>query len=196
MNNKNLTVDAYLSKAKKWRREMEGLRTILLRCGLTEELKWGKPCYLFENSNIVIIQAFKEYVALGFFKGCLLNDSSKILIAPGVNSQTMRQIRFTNVKKIVAMEPTIKASVYEAVEVETAGLKVNIKKNTSLIFPEEFQKKLDGAPALKEAFESLSPGRQRGYNIYFSQPKQSKTREARVEKYMQQILNRKGLNDR
>jgi uncharacterized protein YdeI (YjbR/CyaY-like superfamily) len=168
---------------------------IILDCQLTEELKWGWPCYTFQKSNIVLINGFKEYCALLFFKGALLNDANGILIKIGENTQAGRQIRFTNVREIVEMEPILKAYIYEAIEVEKAGLKVNFKKNTELIFPEEFQNKLDENPALKTAFDALTPGRQRAYNLYFSAPKQSKTRESRVEKCMQQILNGKGLND-
>ena len=195
MNKMNTKVDIYLSKAKKWQEELEKLRMIILDCQLTEELRWGKPCYTFQKSNIVLIIGFKEYCALLFCKGVLLNDANGILIKPGENTQAARQIRFTNVREIVEMEPILKAYIYEAIEVEKAGLKVNFKKNTELIFPEEFQNKLDENPALKTAFDALTPGRQRGYNLYFSAPKQSKTRESRVEKCMQQILNGKGLND-
>jgi uncharacterized protein YdeI (YjbR/CyaY-like superfamily) len=195
-------VDKYLSTVNppawrpgKWQEEFEKLRMIILGCGLTEELKWGKPCYTFENSNIAIIQAFNKYFALGFFKGFLLNDSHKILISPGENSQTMRQIRFTNVQKIIEMELVLKAYIYEAIEVEKAGLKVETKKTSELIIPEEFQNKFDEIPALKTAFAALTPGRQRAYNLYFSAPKQSQTRKSRIEKWLQQILNGKGLND-
>jgi uncharacterized protein YdeI (YjbR/CyaY-like superfamily) len=195
MNRMNPKVDVFLSKAQKWQEEMEKLRMICLDCGLTEELKWGKPCYTFENSNIVIVQGFKEYCALLFVKGALLKDANGILITQTENTQAARQIRFTNVREIVEMEPILKAYVYEAIEVEKAGLKVDFKKTTEFIIPEEFQKKLDENPALKAAFEALTPGRQRAYILYFSQPKQSKTRESRVEKYTQQILNGKGLSD-
>jgi uncharacterized protein YdeI (YjbR/CyaY-like superfamily) len=191
----NPKVDEYLSKAKKWQEEMEKLRMIILDCQLTEELKWGKPCYTFQKSNIVIIIGLKEYCALLFFKGALLNDANGILIKPGENTQAGRQIRFTNVREIVEMEPILKAYIYEAIEVEKAGLKVNFKKNTELIIPEEFQNKLDEIPALKTAFDALTLGRQRAYILYFSAPKQSKTRESRVEKCMQKILDGKGLND-
>ena len=191
----NPKVDAFLSKAKKWREEMEKLRMIVLDCGLTEELKWGVPCYTFEKRNIVLIHGFKEYCALLFVKGALLNDAQGILITQTENTQAGRQIRFTNVREIVEMEPILKAYVYEAIEAEKAGLKVNFKKTTEFIIPEEFQNKLDEIPALKTAFDALTPGRQRAYILYFSAPKQSKTRESRVEKYMQQILNGKGLND-
>jgi len=191
----NPKVDVFLSKAKKWQEEFEKLRMIILDCQLTEELKWGVPCYTFQKKNIVLIHGFKEYCALLFIKGALLNDANGILIKQTENTQAARQIRFTNVREIVEMEPILKAYIYEAIEVEKAGLKVNFTKNTELIFPEEFQNKLDENPALKTAFDALTPGRQRAYNLYFSAPKQSKTRESRVEKCMQQILNGKGLND-
>jgi uncharacterized protein YdeI (YjbR/CyaY-like superfamily) len=191
----NPKVDKYLSKAKKWQEEFEKLRTIILDCQLTEELKWGCPCYTFQEKNIVLIHGFKEYCALLFFKGALLKDAKGILIQQTENVQAARQIRFTNVREIVKMDRILKSYIYEAVELEKAGLKVNFKKNAELIFPEEFQKKLVKNPALKTAFNALTPGRQRAYNLYFSAPKQSKTRESRVEKCMRQILNGKGLND-
>jgi len=192
----NPKVDAYISKAQKWQKEMKKLRMILLDCGLTEELKWGKPCYAFEKSNIAVIQGFKEYFALLFFKGFLLKDPNGILVKTGENTRVGRQIRFADVREIVKMEPILKAYIYEAIEVERAGLKVSPKEKTALVFPEEFQKQLDKKPALKAAFDALTPGRQRAYHIYFSQPKQSRTREARVEKCMRQILRGKGLTDR
>jgi uncharacterized protein YdeI (YjbR/CyaY-like superfamily) len=195
-NNMNPKVDVYLSKAKNWQKEMEKLRTIILDCGLTEELKWGKPCYSFQKSNIVIMQGFKEYFALMFFKGALLKDTDGILIKPGENSQSMRQIRLPSVQQIVKMKSVLKTYIYEAIEVEKAGLKVEFKEKTKLKFPLEFQNKLDKDPALKTAFYSLTPGRQRAYNLYFSTPKLSKTRESRIEKCLPQILNGKGLNDR
>jgi uncharacterized protein YdeI (YjbR/CyaY-like superfamily) len=191
----NPKVDEFLSKAKKWQEEFEKLRMIILDCGLTEELKWGKPCYTFQEGNIVLIHGFKEYCALLFIKGALLKDANGILIKQTENVQAGRQIRFTNVREIVEMETILKDYIYEAIEVEKAGLEVNFKKNTEYIIPEEFQNKLDEIPALKTAFEALTPGRQRGYIFYFSQPKQSKTRESRVEKSMQQILDGKGLDD-
>ncbi len=196
MNRMNPRVDAYLSKATEWQEEFERLRRIILDCGLTEEWKWGKPCYTFKKSNIVLIHGFKEYCALLFFKGALLNDTKGILVTQTENVQAARQIRFTNAREIVEMEPSLKAYIFEAIEVEKAGLKVDFKKTTEFIIPEEFQTKLDEIPALKTAFNALTPGRQRAYILYFSQPKQSKTRESRVEKCMQQILNGKGLNDR
>jgi uncharacterized protein YdeI (YjbR/CyaY-like superfamily) len=191
----NPKVDGYLRKTKKWQEEMKKLRMICLGCGLIEELKWGHPCYTFQKSNIVLIHGFKEYCALLFFKGALLKDPKRILIQQTKNVQAARQIRFTNVREIVKMEPILKAYIYEAIEVEKAGLKVNYKRTSDFKIPEEFQNKLDAIPALKTAFDALTPGRQRGYVFYFSQPKQSKTRESRVEKCMQQILNGKGLND-
>ncbi len=196
-NKINPKVDWYFSKVKKWQEEIEKLRTIVLDCGLTEELKWGVPCYTFQESNIVLIHVFKEYCALLFFKGVLLKDTKGILIQQTKNVQAARQVRFTNVREIVKMERILKAYIYEAIEVEKAGLKVTLKKTSEFIIPEELQKKLSakGGPALKAAFDALTPGRQRGYIFYFSQPKQSKTRAARVEKYMQQILNGKGLDD-
>jgi uncharacterized protein YdeI (YjbR/CyaY-like superfamily) len=195
MNSMNPKVDGYLRKAKRWREEMEKLRMIILNCGLTEELKWGHPCYTFQKSNIVLIHGFKEYGALLFFKGALLNDPNGILIQQTENVQAARQIRFTNVREIVEMETTLKAYIKEAIEVEKAGLEVNYKKTAEFKIPQEFQDKLDEIPALKTAFDALTPGRQRGYILYFSAPKQSKTRESRVEKCMRQIFNGKGLND-
>ena len=195
MNRMNPKVDVFFSKAKKWQEEFEKLRTIILDCRLTEELKWGGPCYTFQKSNIVLIHGFKEYCALLFFKGALLKDANGILIQQTENVQAARQIRFTNVREIVEMETILKAYIHEAIEVEKAGLKVNFKKTTEFIIPEEFQNKLDEIPALKTAFDALTPGRQRAYILYFSAPKQSKTRESRVEKCMQQILNGKGLDD-
>jgi uncharacterized protein YdeI (YjbR/CyaY-like superfamily) len=191
----NPKVDEFLSKAKKWKEEYEKLRHIVLNCELTEEFKWMHPCYTFEKKNIVLIHGFKEYCALLFFKGALLHDAHGILVKQTENVQAARQIRFTNVREIVAMESILKAYIHEAVEVEKAGLKVNFKNNTEFIVPEELQNKFDEIPALKTAFEALTPGRQRAYILYFSEPKQSKTRKSRVEKYMQQILNGKGLND-
>jgi len=191
----NPKVDGYLRRAKKWREELEKLRMIILGCQLTEELKWGKPCYTFQNSNIVITIPFKESCALLFCKGALLNDANGILIQPTENTQAARQIRFTNVREIVKMEPVLKAYIYEAIEVEKAGLEVNYKKISEFIIPEELQNKLDEIPALRTAFDALTPGRQRGYLLYFSAPKQSKTRASRVEKCVSQILKGKGLND-
>jgi uncharacterized protein YdeI (YjbR/CyaY-like superfamily) len=191
----NPKVDEYLRKVQKWKEEFEKLRMILLDCQLSEDLKWSVPCYTFQKRNIVLIHGFKEYCALLFFKGALLQDAHGILIRQTENVQAGRQIRFTGVRQIVEMKTFLKAYIHEAIEVEKAGLKVNFKKNTELIIPEEFQNKLDEIPALKTAFDALTPGRQRAYNLHFSEPKQSKTRESRVEKCIQQILNGKGLND-
>jgi uncharacterized protein YdeI (YjbR/CyaY-like superfamily) len=191
----NPKVDFYFSKTKKWQEELEKLRTIVLDCQLTEELKWGVPCYTFQNSNIVLIHVFKGYCALLFVKGALLKDANGVLIQQTENVQAARQVRFTNVKEIVELETILKAYIYEAIEVEKAGLKVNYKKATEFSIADEFQNKLDEIPDLNTAFYALTPGRQRAYLLYFSAPKQSKTREARVEKCMQQILDGKGLND-
>ena len=191
----NPKVDWFFNKATKWQKEYEKLRMIILDCGLNEELKWGCPCYTFENSNIVLIHGFKEYCALLFFKGALLNDANGMLIQQTKNVQSARQIRFTNLKEIMKLEKILKAYVYEAIEVEKAGLKVKLKETQEFEIPEEFQNKLNKNAALKKAFKSLTPGRQRAYLFYFSQPKQSKTREARVEKYLQKILDGKGLDD-
>jgi len=190
----NPKVDIFLRNAKKWQEESEKLRMILLDCPLTEELKWGEPCYTLQGKNIVLIGGFKEYCTLLFFKGALLNDTHGILVTPG-KKQAGRQIRFTSLREIVAMETILKTYIYEAIEVEKAGLKVELKKHSEYIIPEELQKKLDEIPALKTAFEALAPGRQRAYMFHISTPKQSKTRESRVEKCMQQILDGKGLND-
>ena len=191
----NPKVDFYFVKAQKWQKETELLRTIVLHCGLTEELKWGCPCYTFENSNIVLIHVFKEYCALLFFKGALLQDAEGILVQQTENVQAARQVRFTSVQQIVEREAVLKAYIYEAIEVERSGLKVALKKTAEFEMPEEFQQKLDEDDVLKTAFETLTPGRQRAYLLYFSGPKQSKTREARIEKCRQPILNGKGLND-
>lgn len=195
MNKTNPKVDAFLRKAEKWREEFEKLRKIIFDCGLTEELKWGVPCYTLEGKNVVLIHGFKEYCAILFIKGALLKDANHILIQQTGNVQAGRQVRFTNVHEIAEIEPILKGYIHEAVELEKAGAKVEFKKTTDYKIPEEFQKKLDENPAFKTAFEALTPGRQRAYLYYFSQPKQSKTREARVEKSMGQILKGKGLND-
>jgi uncharacterized protein YdeI (YjbR/CyaY-like superfamily) len=191
----NPKVDACLGRAPKWRDEFQKLRRIVLDCGLAEELKWGWPCYTFQKSNVVLIHGFKEYCALLFFKGALLKDPQGILIQQTKNVQAARQIRFTSVREIVAMKSTLKAYVHQAMEVEKAGLKVKLKRTSDFPIPKEFQDQADKFPALKAAFHALTPGRQRAYLFYFSQPKQSKTREARVEKYTQQILMGKGLRD-
>jgi uncharacterized protein YdeI (YjbR/CyaY-like superfamily) len=191
----NPKVDDFFIKAEKWQEELEKLRMICLDCGLTEELKWDQPCYTFQQRNIVIIGELKESCALSFFKGALLEDANGILLKPGEHTQSGRWIKFTSVREIAEMEPTLKAYIYEAIEVEKAGLNVILKTTADYIIPEEFQHKLDAIPALKTAFNALTPGRQRAYLLYFSAPKQSKTRESRVEKYIPQILSGKGLND-
>jgi uncharacterized protein YdeI (YjbR/CyaY-like superfamily) len=195
MNRMNLKVDGYLRKAKKWQEELKALRRITLDCQLNEEVKWRHPCYTFQGKNIVLISGFKEYCALLFVKGALLKDAKGILVAPGENTQSGRLIRFTNVREIVDMEPTLNAYIREAIEVEKSGLKVRLKKTAEFKIPEEFRKKLNEIPALKTAFDALTPGRQRAYLLYFSGAKQSNTRVSRVEKCVQQILKRKGLND-
>ena len=191
----NPSVDWFFSKGGKWQMEFALLRAIILDCDLTEELKWGQPCYMFGKSNIVLIHGFKEYCALLFFKGALLKDLKGILVQQTENVQAARQIRFTNIQEITKMKATLKAYIYEAIEVEEAGLKVNFKSTSEFKIPAEFQSKLDEMPALKTAFYALTPGRQRAYIFYFSSAKQSTTRESRVEKYMQQILSGKGLDD-
>lgn len=191
----NPKVDEYLTKTKKWQKELEKLRMIILDCDLTEEFKWDVPCYMFEKNNIILLGAFKEYCALSFFKGALLKDDNAILSKPGENTQAIRIIRFKNIQEIIDIENILKTYIYEAIEVEKSGLKVTLKKNTEIIFIEELQNKLDENLELKTAFEALTPGRQRAYNMYFSEPKQSKTRESRIEKYIQRIINGKGLND-
>jgi len=190
----NPKADFYFNKGK-WQKELELLRTIILDCGLTEELKWGCPCYTFGKSNIVLIHVFKEYCAMLFFKGALLHDANGILIQQTANVQAARQVRFTNVSEITKMKKTLKAYIYEAIEVEKAGLKVKLKKTAAYAIPEEFQKQLNKKPALKTAFNALTPGRQRAYLLHFAAPKQSKTRESRIEKSIPQILKGKGLND-
>ena len=195
MSRMNPKVDFYFTKAKKWQEEIEQLRTIVLDCGLTEELKWGCPCYTFQKSNIVLIHTFKEYCALLFFKGALLSDANGLLVQQTKNVQAARQIRFTSVREIVKQKRVLKAYIHEAVEVEKAGLRVEFKKTAEFSMPEEFQNKLDEMPDLKTAFDALTPGRQRAYLLHFSAPKQSKTRESRVEKSMKKILMGKGLDD-
>ncbi|MBL6447699.1 YdeI family protein [Fulvivirga sp. 29W222] len=191
----NSKVDWFFNKDTDWQKEYKKLRRIVLDCGLTEELKWGVPCYTHKMSNVVLIHGFKEYCALLFHKGVLLNDSENILIRQTENVQSARQIRFTSVEQIIEMEPILKAYIYEAIEVEKAGLKVEMKKTSEFNMPEEFQKALDEKTGLKDAFEALTPGRQRGYLLHFSQPKQSKTRVSRIEKCLPHIFEGKGLND-
>lgn len=195
MNSMNPKVDFFFNKATKWQAEYKLLRTIMLDCGLTEELKWGVPCYTHQKKNIVLIHGFKEYCAILFPKGALLNDPKGILIQQTENVQSARQIRFTNAKEIAKLATAIKAYVYEAIEVEEAGLKVALKKTEDYAVPEEFQKKLNENKTLQKAFKALTPGRQKAYIYYFSQAKLAKTRAARVEKYMPQILAGKGLDD-
>ncbi|HEX7754763.1 MAG TPA: YdeI/OmpD-associated family protein [Niabella sp.] len=190
----NPKVDFYFSKGK-WQEAIKLLRKTVLGCGLTEELKWGCPCYVFEDRNIVLIHVFKEYCALLFFKGALLQDAEGILIQQTENVQSARQVRFTSAQEVKKWQPAVKSYIYEAIEVERAGLKVPLKKTKDYTIPEEFQKQLDKRPALKKAFQALTPGRQRGYLFYFSQAKQPKTREVRVEKYIPKILEGKGLED-
>ncbi|MCY7758276.1 YdeI/OmpD-associated family protein [Bacillus inaquosorum] len=194
-NRTNPKVDEFLNKATKWKEEYEKLRNICLDFELTEEFKWKHPCYTFNSKNIVLIHGFKEYCALLFHKGALIKDDHGILIQQTENVQAARQIRFTNVQEIVEMETILKAYIHEAIEVEKAGLEVDFKKDTEYKIPEELQNKFDQIPALKAAFEALTPGRQRAYILYFSQAKQSKTRESRIEKYMEKILNGQGLKD-
>jgi uncharacterized protein YdeI (YjbR/CyaY-like superfamily) len=193
--NTNAKVDFYFTKAKKWKEELEELRHIVLACNLTEELKWGCPCYTFQNANIVLIHGFKEYCALLFMKGALLKDVKGILVQQTANVQAARQIRFTSMKEIVQLKTVIKSYIKEAVEAEKKGLKVELKKTVEFNMPEEFKKVLAEMPELKTAFIKLTPGRQRAYLLHFSSPKQAKTREARIEKCVQQILNGKGLDD-
>lgn len=191
----NPELDFFFNKASKWQEAYQQLRMILLDCGLREELKWGKPCYTFRSSNIVLIHGFKDYYALLFHKGALLKDTNGVLVQQTENVQAARQIRFTNVVEIAGMHAILKAYIFEAIEVEKAGLKVALKTTKEYNVPEEFQLKLNEIPELKSAFKSLTPGRQRGYLLHFSQPKQSKTRTSRIEKCMENILNGKGLND-
>jgi uncharacterized protein YdeI (YjbR/CyaY-like superfamily) len=191
----NPKVDAFLRETKKWQEEFKKLRTIILDCGLTEELKWGVPCYTFQDTNVVLIHGFKEYCAILFIKGALLKDARGILIQQTENVQAGRQVRFTNVREIADKETALKAYIHEAIEVEKAGLKVELKKTSEFKIPEEFKNRLDTTPALKTAFEALTPGRQRAYIFYFSQAKQSTTRESRIDKCVPQILKGKGLDD-
>lgn len=191
----NPKVDWFFNKATKWQNEFAALRAIALACDLTEELKWGQPCYTFEKNNIVVIHGFKDYCAFLFFKGALLKDKKHLLIQQTENVQAARQIRFTSVREIHKLKATLKTYIYEAVAVEEAGLKVAFKKVAEFNVPEEFQKKLDKNRALKKAFEALTPGRQKGYLLYFASAKQAKTRESRIEKYAPHILAGKGLED-
>jgi uncharacterized protein YdeI (YjbR/CyaY-like superfamily) len=191
----NPKADWYFTKNEKWEGEIRKLRTLILSCGLNEELKWGCPCYTYANSNICLIHVFKEYCAVLFFKGALLKDEQNILVQQTENVQAARQLRFTNIQEIAKLEKILKAYIYEAIEVEKAGLKVHLKKTTEFKMPAEFKTKLNKNKALKAAYDKLTPGRQRGYLLYFSSAKQAKTREARIEKYTNHILSGKGLND-
>lgn len=191
----NPKVDFYFIKAKKWQEEVIRLRSIVLECGLNEELKWGVPCYTLNNSNIVLIHDFKDYCALLFMKGALIKDTDGILIQQTENVQAARQIRFTKASEITKLKATIKKYIKQAIEIEKAGLKVELKKPNEFKIPEEFQIKLNESPELKTAFKALTPGRQRAYLLYFSAPKQSKTRESRIKNYLKAIMNGKGLND-
>jgi uncharacterized protein YdeI (YjbR/CyaY-like superfamily) len=191
----NPAVDWYFTKAEKWQEEIEEMRTLALACGLNEELKWGCPCYTYNGNNIVLIHVFKNYCAYLFFKGALLQDAKGILIQQTKNVQAARQIRFTTLKEITEKKALLKAYIFEAIEVEKAGLKVELKKTEEYAVPEELKKKLDKVPALKKAFNALTPGRQRGYLFYFSQAKQAKTRDDRIEKCIPKIMAGKGFND-
>ncbi len=195
MNCVNPKVDFFFQKAGRWQKEFAKLRAIILDCGLNEELKWGVPCYTYNKSNIVLIHGFKEYCAILFHKGALLSDADGLLIRQTENVQAARQIRFTDLRQIKEKAPVLKAYVYEAIEVEKAGLQVEYKETASYQVPEEFQKRMDEDRNLKAAFQQLTPGRQRGYLLYFSQGKQSRTREARIEKYREKILSGRGLDD-
>jgi uncharacterized protein YdeI (YjbR/CyaY-like superfamily) len=194
-NKQNPEVDSYLDNARQWQKEFVTLRAIILDFPLTEKLKWGVPCYTFQKQNIALIHGFKEYCAILFVKGALLKDPKGILIQQTENVQAARQIRFTNTQQIADMESVLKEYIHEAIEAEKAGLKVDFKKTTEFAVPDEFQQKLNENPTLKSAFHALTPGRQRAYLLYFAAPKQSKTRQSRVEKCVQQILDGKGLND-
>jgi uncharacterized protein YdeI (YjbR/CyaY-like superfamily) len=191
----NPKVDWFFNKATKWQKEYEKLRAIVVACDLTEELKWGQPCYTYRKRNIVLIHGFKDYCALLLFKGALMKDKKKILIQQTENVQAARQIRFKSIQDIIKLERTLKTYIYEAVELEEAGVKVEFKKTKEFTMPEEFQKELDKSRALKKAFETLTPGRQRGYLLHFASAKQAKTREARIEKYKPKIMKGKGLED-
>ncbi len=196
MNSINPKVDWFFEKTTKWQAEYQYLRTLMLECELTEELKWGVPCYTLQNNNVLLIHGFKDYCALLFHKGALLTDSERILVQQTQNVQSARQIRFASLPQIIELESTIKDYIFEAIQVEKLGLKVELKKTTEFDMPEEFLTKLEQDPALETAFSALTPGRQRGYLLYFSAPKQAKTRESRVEKYTQQILEGRGLDDK
>ena len=189
------TIDIFFSTAKQWRDELSTLRTILLDCNLTEELKWGKPCYMSEGKNIIILQPFKGYCALGFFNGAVIKDDKHILVKPGENTQAGRQIRFTQLQEIIKMKATLKSYIIEAIKAEKSGLKIEPVNRTEIILPDELKQVMNKNAGFKKAFSALTPGRQRAYNMFFSAPKQTKTRETRIEKYMNQIMQGKGIND-
>mgnify|MGYP003644723010 CR=1 FL=1 len=191
----NSKVDHFIRNAKQWQPEMELLRQLLLDCGLTEEFKWRTPCYCFKGNNVVLIASFKAFCALSFLKGSLLQDTNRKLIQPGENSQAVRFFKFISVSEIEELKPILKNYIYEAIEVEKAGLKVAFKSNLELELVEELQNIIAKNSELKTAFKSLTPGRQRAYNLYFSGSKNPKTRETRIEKYIPRILDGKGIND-
>ncbi len=191
----NPKVDLYFDELQKWKPELEKLRMIILDCMLTEELKWGSPCYSFQKKNVILIGGFKDNCVISFIKGALLSDPKGILTKPGENSQSARVIRFTNLKEIIKLEPVIKAYIFETIENEKAGIKVELKKTTEYEFPEELENKFKASAALKKAFHALTPGRQRGYLLFFTAAKQSETRAARIEKYTDRILKGIGIND-
>ncbi|WP_295122062.1 YdeI family protein [uncultured Chitinophaga sp.] len=191
----NPEVDNYFDKLDKWGKELEKLRTILLDCGLTEDLKWGSPCYSYEGSNVSIIGGLRDYCVLSFFKGVLLHDEHNLLEKPGDNTRSARVIPITSVKQITSLTPVLKAYIYEAIEIERAGLKVDFEASNELAYPEELTLKLAKNPKLKAAFAALTPGRQRGYILHFAAAKQPKTREARIDKFTPKILEGKGMND-
>lgn len=191
----NPLVDAYLDKTTRWQKELKQLRAIALDCLLTEEFKWRVPCYAFQNANIVLLGSFKDCCTFSFFKGTLLQDPEGILVSPGENSQSVKMAKFTSLEEIIRLKPVLKAYLFEAIEVEKAGLKVELTKSTNLDFPEELEKIMETNAAFKKAFLALTPGRQRAYNLFFTAAKQSKTREARIEKYIPQILAGKGISD-
>jgi len=191
----NPKVDAYFSELQKWKQELEQLREIVLECGLVEELKWGTPCYMFQKGNIILLGAFKDYCIISFLKGSLLSDEGRILTKMGENTQAARVVKFTSIKEIKKLNDILKAYIFKAVEIEKAGLKIEPKKHSEYEVPEELQNQFKLKPDFKTAFEALTPGRQRGYLLYFSDSKQSKTREARIEKYLPRIMQGKGIND-
>jgi uncharacterized protein YdeI (YjbR/CyaY-like superfamily) len=191
----NPKVDWFFEKEEKWQKEVKELRKIVHECHLTEDLKWGCPCYTYENKNIVLIHVFKEYCAFLFFKGALMKDPKGILIQQTENVQAARQIRFTSLEEIKELESDLKKYIFHAIEVEESGAKVPLKKTKEFPMTEELEAKFKELPALKKAFEALTPGRQRAYLLHFSQPKQAKTRESRIEKSVSDILDGKGLND-